>query len=235
MRIPLDTYSWVSSRHGDPVAGSRFGKHLGVDLACAVGTVVYAPVAGVIRSVTTTAQVGKQIELAGDDGRYHRFLHLSSQDVLAGQRVKEGQRIGLSGNTGSSSTGAHLHWDIRKPSGWADSYSNYANPATLVDLPVSLVNKPSQGGDSVTLTEEAVKVLYRKLFNREGDPGGIKNYTGKTLEFALSDMLGSQEFKNLHVKTVEKVVEKVVTVPGGVDPAIQAKAAKYDQLKAALN
>lgn len=78
------------------------------------------------------------------------------------------------------------------------------------------------------LTEEAVRTLYRKLFNREGDPGGVKNYTGKTLEFALSDMLGSQEFKNLHIKTVEKIVEKPVEV---IKEVPTGTAATPDQIK----
>ena len=45
-------------------------------------------------------------------GVYSGLYHLSEFKVVAGQQVKQGDLVGLSGNTGLS-TGAHLHWDIR--------------------------------------------------------------------------------------------------------------------------
>jgi hypothetical protein len=67
-------------------------------------------------------------------------------------------------------------------------------------------------GDDMTLSTEAVKTIYRRLLNREGDPGGIKNFTGKTLDFTLKDMVGSKEFKALHTVNNTVVVEKPVEV-----------------------
>lgn len=106
------------------------------------------------------------------------------------------------------------------PKEWA-TYANQSSP---------------QGGNDVVLQEGDVQVLYRKLFNREGDPGGVRNYTGKTLEFTLQDMLGSDEFRGAHTidRVVERVVEKPVEVikevPGGTqaDPDGQ----KWRDLKA---
>lgn len=136
--------------------------------------------------------------------------------VIFNRRIWE-PGIGWKAYSGPSPHTEHMHISV-KASNYDDAREwNLSTP---------------QGGSAVVLTTEDVKVLYRRLFNREGDPGGVKNYTGKTLEFALGDMLGSQEFKNIHVKTVEKIV----TVPGQtVDPVIAAKAAKYDKLKEALN
>lgn len=75
---------------------------------------------------------------------------------------------------------------------------------------IRVVEPLPQGGSNVILTEEAVKTLYRRLFSREGDAGGVRNYTGKTLDFALNDMLGSQEFKRIHtVETVKEVIKEV--------------------------
>lgn len=162
---PVKDYQTTSTNFADPILGAFFGLHLGVDFPVDVGTEVFAPVSGKIRAVQNTPDVGLLIELEGDDGYYHRFLHLSRQDVYLGQRVEKGARIALSGDSGSTSTGAHLHWDIRKPSVWNESFDNYINPKEYakgenemidtddkaIDLFVAVLHETAE-----TITEEAI-------------------------------------------------------------------------------
>ena len=61
------------------------------------------------------------------DNYYTRYLHLKEVFVEVGERVEEGQIIGLSGNEGCS-TEPHLHFDVSKR-----NVSNNAEPPVFVD------------------------------------------------------------------------------------------------------
>lgn len=41
-----------------------------------------------------------------------RYIHLKTREVKEGDVVVRGQRIGIGGNTGVNSTGAHLHYEV---------------------------------------------------------------------------------------------------------------------------
>lgn len=137
MRHPLNGALRITTKYMEPGTGS-LGKHLGIDYGVPVGTPVFAPVSGVVRELKNTSgpgSGGRSIELAGDDGKWHRFLHLSEQMVSVGQRVTEGQQIARSGATGDV-TGPHLHWDVRKANtAWNASLANYFDPEGLFNQP----------------------------------------------------------------------------------------------------
>ena len=113
---PLGTQSYRQGfGHGQrypntPAFGSLRGqRHLGTDWLLPTGGTLYAPEDGVI-SRLYTGQGGNTIVLEGR--RYiHRFMHLSEYRVEVNQKVKKGQVIGITGNTGLS-TAPHLHWDV---------------------------------------------------------------------------------------------------------------------------
>jgi hypothetical protein len=88
----------------------------GVDYKCPIGERVWASESGVVTRADHTAFNGKNVRIAHKDGTTSYYLHLSRIDVALGQRVAQGQIIGLSGNTGRS-TGAHLHFSIADKNG----------------------------------------------------------------------------------------------------------------------
>lgn len=76
-----------------------------------VGTPIYAPGDGVVTRALQHRFAGKYIEIRHSDRYSTRYLHLSKFLVRKGQRVKRGDKIALSGNTGRS-TGPHLHYEF---------------------------------------------------------------------------------------------------------------------------
>ena len=54
---------------------------------------------------------GYVVYIEHEDGRQTRYGHLSKVLVSVGQKVKQGERIALSGNTGIT-TGPHVHFEI---------------------------------------------------------------------------------------------------------------------------
>ena len=97
-----------------------------VDIAMPEGTPILAARAGMVVA-TLNDQAGAAPNPAGnfvrilhDDGTMGVYLHLQqgSLQVAAGQRVRAGQRIARSGNTGRSS-GPHLHFVVQRNVGMA--------------------------------------------------------------------------------------------------------------------
>ena len=94
-----------------PVLKKRI-PHNGTDFAIPRGTKVYATGDGIVLRSLYHYAAGNYIVIKNSRRYKTRFLHLSKSYVKKGQRVKMGQLIGLSGNTGRS-TGPHLHFEFR--------------------------------------------------------------------------------------------------------------------------
>lgn len=130
--------------------------HTGMDFACPEGTPIYAEADGMIvisdwadtlgwpnvYYIATSAITpgGAGIVVGLDTGPY-LFIHghLSRTDLNNGQRVKQGDIIGYTGNTGRS-TGAHLHLEIL-PDGWNVHGRFYGriNPRDVIDGQAAVV------------------------------------------------------------------------------------------------
>jgi murein DD-endopeptidase MepM/ murein hydrolase activator NlpD len=88
-----------------------YGYHEGTDFNGEVGSLVYAPAAGVVVLAEELYLRGNALVIDHGWGVYTGYWHLSQFDVQVGQRVEPGELIARVGSTGRS-TGAHLHWDL---------------------------------------------------------------------------------------------------------------------------
>lgn len=112
-------------------------KHDALDLGLPIGTPIYAMEDGFVDTVqlwngitkTGMQSYGNMIRITHSNYKgkmlQTRYAHLSKILVKKNQQVKEGDLIGYSGNSGSS-TGPHLHFEViwigirRNPLSWLD-------------------------------------------------------------------------------------------------------------------
>jgi len=85
--------------------------HKGLDWATPTGTPIVASCGGTVAKAGWGSGYGYVVYINHEDGRQTRYAHLSKVQVKVGQKVKQGQQIALSGNTGITS-GPHLHFEI---------------------------------------------------------------------------------------------------------------------------
>lgn len=114
-RFPLGEGYRVSSHFNParkhPVTG-QVRPHNGTDWAVSVGTPIKATADGVVvKAVKNHPAAGNYIEIRNGRRYVTRFLHMDSMAVKAGDKIKRGDVIGKSGNTGLS-TGPHLHYEL---------------------------------------------------------------------------------------------------------------------------
>jgi murein DD-endopeptidase MepM/ murein hydrolase activator NlpD len=87
-------------------------RHAGLDYHARLGTPVLAINDGTVALSTEQWVPGQTICLDHGGGVFSKYLHLSERHVMEGSRVRRGEVIGLSGNSGGQKTRPHLHLDL---------------------------------------------------------------------------------------------------------------------------
>jgi len=97
----------------EPPYGPYPHFHSGIDIAAPLGTTVTAAADGLVVAVGHSGVgYGNYVVIAHGGGIETLYGHLLETDVIAGQLVIRGERIGLEGSTGYS-TGPHVHFELR--------------------------------------------------------------------------------------------------------------------------
>ena len=98
--------------------------HKGIDYSAPNGTPVYAVADGVVVAAGNSpwdskGSYGYEVAISHGDGNYTNYAHLKKGSicVAVGAKVKAGQKIALSNNSGTS-TGPHLHFELHLGKKW---------------------------------------------------------------------------------------------------------------------
>lgn len=132
-------HGYLNSFYGPrihPITGKKGTFHRGIDYTGASDETIYATAAGKVRFVDqspTRTGFGKYLIITHDNGYESVYAHLSSIVVAVGNRVKQGQKIGVKGTTGNS-TGMHLHFELSKGR-WNNKYTTNVDPLPFISDP----------------------------------------------------------------------------------------------------
>jgi murein DD-endopeptidase MepM/ murein hydrolase activator NlpD len=107
---PLDERGYIT--RGQATGGGSEEQHPGIDIAVPKGSVVRAAGGGIVLQAGAQEEYGNFVLLEHPEGYQSLYGHLSRIVAVQGTRVRAGEVIGLSGNTGHSSA-PHLHFEIR--------------------------------------------------------------------------------------------------------------------------
>lgn len=146
MKFPIKTKYKISSNFSihrfHPITKKNF-PHLGVDFAVPIGTPIFSSGNGIVILAKKSKTAGKYIIIKHNLNYTTCYMHLNKILVKEGKRVKTGDLIAFSGNTGRS-TGPHLHYEI-----WINNI-----PVNPIDAPLPV--------DSLSKEELEIYLQYTK-------------------------------------------------------------------------
>ena len=114
-KCPITAKWRLSSPYGnraDPFTGVK-KFHTGMDMAAPTGTPVKAALDGKVVAVSYNQVYGNYVIISHINGYQSLYAHLHTATAKVGQRINQGDKLGLVGSTGYS-TGPHLHFTVYK-------------------------------------------------------------------------------------------------------------------------
>ena len=205
-----------------------YGKHGAADIPVPSGTEIHSPLDGKVLKVhDDSGNCGGTIVINHADGYQTIFCHCKQINVSAGNLVKQGDVIGLSGGGANDkghgrSTGPHLHFAV-------SLNGTKIDPATVVDKKyVGSFNDKNSVNSVATL--ETIKVMVDELKSKGIKSEDLKKYidvvnTGGGEGFTDIDLISDEGYKKY-----ENICQKFINTRSsnllGITGEMMAKAAK---------
>lgn len=203
-----DEFLFVISPFGmrqDPMDATRQQMHKGIDIRCKGDAVLATENGGKVVAVNRNATTGggKSVTVQYDraDGSKMQctYMHLSEIDVKVGDTLRAGERLGISGNTGTRTTGEHLHFGVTNI--YADGTKRDVDPAAYLseiahkgDIKVQALYNGTDllakyKGSEVTTTVEkplAPEDWMKKLLSSEDSSVGLSGCNDPIIDMAMT-------------------------------------------------
>lgn len=189
--LKREEFLFVTSPFGmrtDPADPSKKQMHKGMDIRCDNEAVLATEKGGKVVAVNDNANTpgGKSVtvEYARDSGARIQvsYLHLSSSSVKMGDTVNAGRQIGVSGNTGTRTTGPHLHIGVKQIA--ADGTARDMDPAAY------LAEIAEKGNIRLTAMHDGRDLLAKY---KSGDPDRPAIDTSLSPEEWMKKLLSSED------------------------------------------
>lgn len=113
-----------------PVTGQPYKLHNGLDIAAPKNTPIHAVKGGVVSISGWDNSYGNYVVVQHGDGNSSLYAHMNSRAVKKGDTVAQDEVIGYVGTTGSS-TGYHLHLEIRIGGSRVDPHDIYVGSVSF--------------------------------------------------------------------------------------------------------
>ena len=120
----------------DPMNPGAKQMHKGIDIQAKHDEVLATEDKGKVIKVNNNTDGGAgryvTVEYSRPNGNKYQctYMHLSRIDVKVGDEVNAGQKLGMSGNTGTRTTGEHLHFSVKSVS--SDGTKRDIDPAAYL-------------------------------------------------------------------------------------------------------
>ncbi len=115
IKHPVTHGYWVDESNNPSYRGfydAFAGHHPGVDFSVPEGTPIKAAIPGIVIRQESHPGMGNTLAIRLGNV-YSLYSHLSEFCVELGQLLRPKQLLAYSGNTGSATTGPHLHFELR--------------------------------------------------------------------------------------------------------------------------
>lgn len=268
MPVQRSDFMLVTSPYGqraDPMQSGKTQVHHGIDIKTNKENVFATENNGVVIGVDhrTTTGGGKSVtvEYSRPDGSKTRvqYMHLSEIAVKKGDTVNAGQKLGVSGATGTRVTGEHLHLGVINVS--SDNKLQWVNPAAYlaeisqkgnINIEVQhngknlLTAYKSQGTSPIQTEEPTPENWMNKLLSSDdaalglaGNNGSDKGLLGNIMEMFVTLLMlsiqASNKSKDEKLQTVsDALVDRKIDISSFVPNMKSANLVINDQGKAVL-